>query len=115
ASADRVRRYRDWLEFAKKPTEPADRILRYRGAITLTAQVTPYAELRGPLVDDLSAEERWTPFMRRDLEIRDGGLELVHPQLGKHAVPLPALRHGATITIEGNLQDPTSIKAREGP
>jgi serine/threonine protein kinase len=114
-STARVRRCRDWLEFAKKPTEPADRILRYRGTITLTVQVRPYAELRGPIVERLPEEERWTPFMRRDLEILDGGLELVHPKLGKHVVPLPALRNGAAITIEGNLQDPSSIKASEGP
>jgi serine/threonine protein kinase len=113
-SGERVRRYRDWLAFAKKPTEPAERILRYRGTITLTAQVSPFAELRGPMLEGLPEEERWTPFMRRNLEIRDGGLELVHPTLGKHPVPLPPLRNGATITIEGSLQDPNSIKAREG-
>jgi serine/threonine protein kinase len=114
-SAERVRRYRDWLAFAKKPTEPADRILRYRGTITMAVQVSPYAELRGPMLEGLPEEERWTPFLRRDLEIRDGGLELVHPTLGKHVVPLPPLHHGATITIEGSLQDPNTIKAREGP
>jgi hypothetical protein len=114
-STARVRRYRDWLAFAKKPTEAADRILAYRGTVTIAAQVTPFAELRGPMLDGVPAEERWTPFMRRDLEIRDGGLELVHPTLGTRAVALPPLRHGATITIEGSLQDPNSIKAREGP
>jgi len=114
-SVARVRHYRDWLDFAKKPTEPADRILRYRGTITIAAQVSPYAELRGPMLEGLPEEERWTPFMRRDLEIRDGGLELVHPTFGKRIVALPPLRNGATITIEGNLQDPNSIKVSEGP
>jgi hypothetical protein len=114
-SAPRVKRYRNWLEFAKKPTDAADRILRYRGTVTLTAQVSPYAELRGPILESLPAEERLTPFMRKDLEIREGSIELVHPTLGTHAVALPALRNGATITIEGNLQDPTTIKASEGP
>ncbi|HVE41962.1 MAG TPA: serine/threonine-protein kinase [Planctomycetota bacterium] len=114
-SAARVRRYRDWLDFSKKPTDAADRILAYRGTITIAAQVTPFAELRGPMLDGLPQEERWTPFMRRDLEIRDGGLELVHPTLGTRAVALPPLRNGATITIEGSLQDPNSIKAKEGP
>jgi hypothetical protein len=114
-SAARVRRYRDWLEFAKKPADAADRILRYRGTITLTVQVSPYAELRGPLVDGLPPEERMTPLTVKDLEIRDGGIDLVHPQFGKHLVVLPALKNGATIIIEGSMKDPKSIKTSEGP
>ena len=113
-SASRVRRTRDWLSFAKKPTESADRILAYRGTITLTIQVSPYAEVRGPMVDALPPEERLTPFMRRDLEILDGALELVHPQLGTRSVKLPPLRHGSSITIEGSMKDPQSIKISEG-
>jgi hypothetical protein len=113
-SAARVRRYRDWLAFAKKPTALADRILSYRGTFTLVAQVSPFAELRGPMLEALPAEERLTPFMRKDLEIREGGIELVHPQFGTHPVRLPALHPGSTIVIEGSLNDPNSIKAREG-
>jgi hypothetical protein len=85
-STPRVRQYRDWLAFAKKPTDAADRILRYRGTFTLTVQVSPYAEIRGPAVENVPAEERVTPFTRKDLEIRDGRLELVHPTLGTHSV-----------------------------
>ncbi len=114
-SAARVRRYRDWLAFAKKPTDAADRILRYRGTFTLTVQVAPYAEIRGRIVDHVPTEERVTPFFRKDLEILDGGLELVHPTLGTHAVTLPNLRHGATLTIEGTMKDSKSIKLSEGP
>jgi hypothetical protein len=114
-SAARVKRYRDWLAFAQKPTDGADRILRYRGTFTLTVQVSPYAELRGPLVADVPAEERVTPFRVRDLEIRDGDLELVHPKLGTHPVKLPALRNGGAITIEGTMSDSKSIKISEGP
>jgi len=113
-SAERVRRYRGWLAFAKRPTESADRILAYRGTISLTIQVAPYAEVRGPMVDALPAEERLTPFMRKDLEILDGALELVHPDLGTRPVRLPPLRHGSSITIEGSLKDPQSIKVSEG-
>jgi hypothetical protein len=114
-SAARVRKYRDWLVFAKKPTDVADRILRYRGTFTLTVQVAPYAEIRGPLVENVPAEERVTPFTRKHLEIRDGGVELVHPTLGTHAVALPNLRNGATLTIEGTMKDFKSIKLSEGP
>ncbi|MBI3856061.1 MAG: serine/threonine protein kinase [Planctomycetes bacterium] len=114
-SAERIRRYRDWLAFSKKPTGTADRMLAYRGTLTLTAQVSPYAELRGPMVDALPPEERLTPFMRKDLEIVEGGLELFHPQLGSHPLVLPPLRHGAALTIEGSLKDPKSIKISEGP
>ena len=104
-SAARVRRYRDWLDFAKKPTEPADRILRYRGTVTIAVQVSPYAELRGPV--QRPARRRAAGLAHR--------LELVHPTFGKRVVALPPLRNGATITIEGNLQDPNSIKVSEGP
>jgi hypothetical protein len=114
-SAERVRRYRAWLAFAKKPTESADRILAYRGTISLTVQVSPYAEVRGPIVDAIPPEERLTPFMRKDLEILDGALELVHPELGTRPVKLPPLRNGSSITIEGNMKDPQSIKISEGP
>jgi hypothetical protein len=113
-SAVRVRKYRDWLAFAKKPTESADRILAYRGTITLTVQITPYAEVRGPMVDAIPPEERLTPFMRKDLEILDGALELVHPELGTRPVKLPPLRHGSSITIEGSMKEPQSIKVSEG-
>src|SRR6185503_6648341 len=94
-STARVRRYREWLAFAKKSTESADRILAYRGTITLTIQVSPFAEVRGPMVDAIAPEERLTPFMRRDVEILDGALELVHPQLGTRSLKLPPLRHGS--------------------
>jgi hypothetical protein len=114
-SAPRVRKYREWLLFAKRPTAKADQILSYRGTITLTVQVSPYAELRGPLLDGIAAGERFTPFMKKEIEIRDGALELVHPELGTHAVALPALKNGASITIEGSLKDPKSIQTREGP
>ena len=114
-SAPRVRQYRDWLAFAKKPTGAADRILRYRGTFTLTIQVSPYAEIRGPAVEGVPAEERVTPFTRKDLEIRDGGLDLVHPTLGTHSLALPSLRNGAVLTVEGSMKDFKSIKLNEGP
>jgi serine/threonine protein kinase len=114
-SADRVRRYREWLAFMRKPVDAADRILAYRGTMTLIVQVAPYAEVRGPLVESLPAAERVTPLCARNLEIRDGGLELVHPQFGSKSIPLPALRNGGTITIEGSLKDPASIRISEGP
>ena len=114
-SAPRVRKYRDWLRFAKKPTAEADRILNYRGSFSLTIQVAPYAELRGAYFDGLPPEERVTPLALKDLEIQDGGIELVHPEFGTHAVRLPALHPGSLITIEGNLSDPRTLQPREGP
>ncbi len=114
-SAPRVKRWREWLIFMKKPVNTVDRILAYRGTLTLTVQVAPYAEVRGPLVEGLTAVERTTPLCVKDVEIRDGGIELVHPDLGTHPVPLPPLKNGAFLVIEGSLKDPNSIRVREGP
>jgi hypothetical protein len=114
-SAPRVKRYREWLLYMKKPVETVDRILAYRGTLTLTVQVAPYAEVRGPLVEGLTSVERTTPLCVKDVEIREGGIELVHPELGTHAVKLPPLKDGASIVIEGNLKDPKSIRVSEGP
>ncbi|HZE98370.1 MAG TPA: serine/threonine-protein kinase [Planctomycetota bacterium] len=114
-SAPRIRRYRDWLAFMKKPVDGADRILAYKGTMTLIVQVAPYAEVRGPLVEQIPAEERVTPLCLRNLEIRDGGLQLAHPELGTRAVALPVLKNGGTVTIEGSLKDPPGIRILEGP
>jgi len=114
-SAARVRRYRDWLTFMKRPVDAADRILAYRGTMTLVVQVAPYAELRGPLVEALPAAERMTPLCAKGLEIREGTLELVHPAFGSRLLTLPPLKNGTTLTIEGQWKDPTSIKISEGP
>jgi len=114
-SAARVRRYRDWLAFMKKPVAAAERILAYRGTMTLVVQVAPYAELRGPLVESLPAAERVTPICAKGLEIREGALELVHPKFGSKLLALPPLKNGTTLTIEGLWKDPASIKISEGP
>jgi hypothetical protein len=114
-SAPRIRRYRDWLAFMKKPVDSADRILAYRGTMTLVVQIAPYAELRGPLVEKLPAAERMTPLCAKGLEIREGTLELVHPAFGSRLLILPPLKNGTTLTIEGQWKDPTSIKISEGP
>jgi hypothetical protein len=63
----------------------------------------------------LPAEERVTPLRVRDVEIRDGGLELVHPKFGTHAVALPELKNGARFVIEGSLKDPQTLRIREEP
>jgi len=114
-SAPRVTRWREWLLFMKKPVTTVDRMLAYRGTLTLTVQVAPYAEVRGPLVEGLTAVERTTPLCVKDVEIRDGGIELVHPELGTHAVTLPPLKNGASLTVEGSLKDPKTIRVSEGP
>jgi hypothetical protein len=111
--APQVRRNRDWLRYMNKPVAAADRILAYRGTVSLTIQVTPYAEVRSPLLQGLPAEERVTPLSIRDLEIRDGGLELVHPTLGTHPIKLPELKNGARLIIEGSLKDPKTLRIRE--
>jgi hypothetical protein len=113
--APQVRRSRDWLQYMKKPVAAADRILAYRGTVSFTIQVTPYAEVRSPLLEGLPAEERVTPLSVRDVEIREGGLELVHPKYGTHAVKLPELKNGARLVIEGSLKDPQTIRISEGP
>jgi len=111
--APQVRRNRDWLRYMNKPVTAADRILAYRGTVSLTIQVPPYAEIRSPLLQGLAAEERLTPLSVRDLEIRDGGLELVHPTLGTHEIKLPELKNGARLIIEGSLKDPKTLRIRE--
>jgi len=114
-SGPRVRRFRDWLAFMKRPTEAADRILAYRGTLTLTVQVAPYAELRGALVESLPPEERVTPLSVKGLEIREGTLEIVHPKFGSKLLTLPILKNGTHLTIEGQWKDPGSITIIEGP
>ncbi|MBV8881091.1 MAG: serine/threonine protein kinase [Planctomycetaceae bacterium] len=113
-SAARVRRFRDWLAFMKKPVDAADRILAYRGTITLTVQIVPYAELRGTLVESLPPEERVTPLTVRGLEIREGTLEITHPQFGSRRLDLPLLKNGMNLTVEGQWKEPDSIKISEG-
>jgi ribosomal protein S27E len=114
-SAESVRKYRGWLAFMKQPTLSADRILAYRGTFSLAIQVSPYAEVRSPFVEGLPPEDRLTPLMVKDVEIRDGGIELFHPQLGRQTVALPPLRNGALLTLEGDLRRPETLKLREGP
>lgn len=114
-SAPRVRRWREWLGFMRKPYDAADRILSYRGTMTLTIQVAPYAEVRGALVEPLPPEERVTPLCVRNLEIREGTLEIVHPQFGSKLLTLPLLKNGTALTIEGHWKEPGSIKISEGP
>ena len=114
-SAERVRRYRDWLEFLKKPCAAADRILAYRGTFSLTIHVNPHAEVRSPFVTGLPEEDRVTPLAVKDVEIGDSGIELIHPQLGSRTVVLPPLRNGAWIILEGDLRKPDTLKFREGP
>ena len=114
-SAPRVRHYREWLAFMKKPLDAADRILAYRGTMTLTVQIAPYAELRGALVEAIRPEERVTPFCAKGLEIREGMLEIVHPKYGARLLALPTLKNGTNVTIEGHWKDPASIKISEGP
>jgi hypothetical protein len=112
--APRVRRYREWLAFMNKPVAAADRILAWRGTMTLTVQVAPFAEIRGALVEALPAQERVTPLCVRGLEIREGTLELVHPTYGSRTLTLPALKNGMSLTIEGQWKDPNSFTISEG-
>jgi predicted Ser/Thr protein kinase len=111
----RVERYRQWLQFAKRPTAEAERIASYRGSCTLEIHVKPFAELKGPLVARLSPQQRQTPVTLRDFEIADGDLELAHPEFGTHVVKIAGLENGKTYTIDGDWTDKGSIQLRGGP
>ena len=55
----------------------------------------------------------WSDMLAVRSEIRDGGLELVHPTLGTHPIKLPELKNGARLIIEGSLKDPKTLRIRE--
>ena len=108
----RVERRQEWLRFVKKPSTAADRIVNYRGTFSLAIQISPYAEIGGPFVEGLGPLERSTPLLLRDMEIRDGRVELFHPQFGTRMVELSSLKNGAEVAIEGNWKEPDSIRVR---
>jgi predicted Ser/Thr protein kinase len=113
AERPRVARYLKWLEFAKRPTGKARRILDYRGVCTLEIHIAPFAELRGPVVAGFSPEQRTTPVTLREFEIVDGDLELGHPEFGDRRVRLAGLENGKTYALEGHWSDPDSIRLKE--
>ncbi|HXX94023.1 MAG TPA: hypothetical protein VEN81_10340, partial [Planctomycetota bacterium] len=115
AERPRVARYQKWLQFARRPTEKADLILAYRGSCTIEIHIQPYAELRGPIAQGLAPEERQTPVTLKEFEIRDGDLELGHPEFGSARVKLAGLESGKTYTVEGSWATPGSIRLKEAP
>ncbi len=115
ADRERVRRYRSWLAFAGKPSDPADRILRFRGIFSIAIHVHPHAEVRGPLVASLPPAERATPLALRDVEIIDGEIELAHPDHGTKRIPLAGLANGRSYVVEGDWREKDRIALREGP
>jgi hypothetical protein len=108
----RVERHQEWLRFVKKPSAAAERIVNYRGTFSLAIQIPPYADIGGPFVEGLGPLERSTPLLLRDMEIRDGLVELSHPKFGTRTVELSALKNGAEVVIEGDWQEPDSIRVR---
>jgi hypothetical protein len=109
---ERVRRHREWLEFVKRPTDPADRLLAYRGTFSLRIHVLPYAEVRGPLAETLPSGERYTPLALEDVEIADAAVELFHPDHRAWTVPLEGLENGRRYVIEGSWDRPDEIRLR---
>jgi hypothetical protein len=114
ASRDLAARSRDWLTFAARSTAPADRILAWKGTCTILVHVTPWAELSGPWAASLPPEERATPFALKDVEILDAPLELRRGAEIRR-IPLPALKSGMSVRIEGSWDRPESITAKEAP
>ena len=109
----RVAKYRDWLDFMKRPAKDAERILAWRGTCTLEVYVHPYAELRGPLVAGRTPQELVTPTVLRGFEIADGDLELAHPAHAPRRVRLQDLGPGRKYVLEGDWKG--SITLREEP
>ncbi len=111
----RVKRIHEWLSFAKRPAGEAERILAWRGTCTILIHVEPYAELRGPLAERLSAADRVTPLRLQEFEIADGEIELVHPDHGSRRVKVFGLEDGKTYVLDGTWRDKDGIALREGP
>jgi hypothetical protein len=111
ASRDRVKAWKSWLEFAGKPTAPADRILAWRGACTIAVYVLPWAKLDGPLVASLPEEDRTTPVSFA-VEVAEGELELSHPVHGSRRLRIEGLEDGGRYLVEGDWRDPDRIALR---
>ena len=105
-------RYRAWLAFAGKPTASAERILSVPATCAIAVDVSPRAELWGPIVEALPLEERFTPLSLREVEIAPGPLRIVAPGRPAVEVPLPRLEPGGAYVLEGRLEDPTSLRWR---
>jgi len=110
---EKVAPLRAWLAFMKKPTQRADEILAYRGTCTLVINVHPYAEVRGPMVASLPAEERFTPLCLRDVEIEGDALELVHPE-GTMTLTVGTFKDGGRYVLDGSWKKPERLAWREG-
>jgi hypothetical protein len=116
AARERALRARAWLAFAGRPVAAADRVAAWKGTCTILLHVEPWAELAGPWAAALPGPERRSPLALRDVEILDAPLELSHPGLGaQKSVPLPALKPGAVVLVEGRWDRPDSIQAIEAP
>ncbi len=111
---EKAERLRAWLAFMKRDTAAADRILAYRGTCSILIQVHPYAELRGPLVSALPPQERCTPAALRDVEITDGEIEILHPEHGRHPIPVRGLKNGTSYVLEGTWDRKEDLKLVEG-
>lgn len=84
-----------------------DPVVGYEGLWDLRVNVAPYARVRIRRGAAVVAEE-WTPLGVRGLEVADDyTLELLWPAADKpdqrHALPLKDLKHGASITVTGDM------------
>ena len=109
----KAERYRAWLAFMGKDTAAADRILAWRGTCAIRIHVRPYAEVRGPFVDALPPQERYTPLALLGMEIADGEIEILHPAHGTRSVPVRDLRNGASYVLEGTWEKKEAIVLKE--
>jgi hypothetical protein len=114
-SRSTVGAHRDWLAFMNLDTTLAQRILDFRGTCTILIQIHPYAEVRGPWVEPLAPEDRFTPLALKDVEILPAALELSHPTYGMKVVALEGLQNGKSYVVEGRWEQPDSIRQRQGP
>ncbi len=108
----RIRRVRAWLAFMKKPLDVADRILAWRGVCAVTLNVHPYAEVRGPLVEGMASEDRFTPLRLHGAAIAGGRIELVHPDHGARTLSLDGLEDGKAYVVDGDWSDPDGLTLR---
>lgn len=115
AARPAVERYRAWLAFAGKPTDAADRILSARPSCSIAIDVLPRAQLRGPIVESLPPQERFTPLPARELEIGPGPLQIVAPGRAPVEIDLPSLEDGKAYVLEGRLEEPASLRWRAVP
>ena len=107
-------------------------VAAYRGTVDLTLFITPYAEIhdlrtgeewiiregkRSPSDAQIIGESLGTPLVIRGIDIGTLQITMVHPELGKKEVTLPAngMKNGEAWSCSGSLTNPEGIALRPLP